>query len=241
MIDLYFWPTPDAWKISIALEELGLAYNLKPVNMGRGEQFEPEFLGISPNNHVPALLDHSPPGGGPPFSSFESGAMLLYLADKTGRLLPTEWRARHNVLPWLMWQISGLAPMLAQHGHFTLNATEQIAYPIERYERETWRLYAVLDDHLGRQRSTGGAYVMGEYSVADIAIFPWIMTHRTQGLSLNEFPNVQRWFAIIRARTAVQRGLLAGRDLPATNPLDIAWRRHLLDEDSEEHTRPQDL
>lgn len=210
MIDLYYWPTPNGWKISIALEELGLPYVVKPVNIGRGEQFAPEFLAISPNNRIPALVDHDPPGGGAPFGSFETGAMLLYLADKTGRLMPTDWRGRHAVLPWLMWQMSGLGPMLGQHGHFRLYATEKIPYAIDRYERETRRLYGVLDSQLGKT----GAHVAGaDYSIADIAIFPWIMTHKAQGLTLDDWPEVKRWFAAVRARDAVQRGLAVGRDL----------------------------
>lgn len=214
MIDLYYWPTPNGWKISIALEELGLPYTVKPVNIGRGEQFTPEFLAISPNNRIPALVDHDPPGGGAPFSSFETGAMLLYLADKTGQLIPPNtpdhWRGRHTVLPWLMWQMGGLGPMLGQHGHFRLYASEKIPYAIERYERETRRLYGVLDTQLGRT----GAHVAGDaYSLADIAIFPWIMTHKAQGLALDDWPNVKRWFATVRARDAVQRGLAVGAEL----------------------------
>ena len=210
MIDLYYWPTPNGWKISIALEELGLPYTIKPVNIGRGEQFAPEFLAISPNNRIPALVDHDPPGGGAPFSSFETGAMLVYLAEKTHRLLPQDWRGRHTVLPWLMWQMGGLGPMLGQHGHFRLYAPEKIPYAIERYERETRRLYGVLDTQLGRT----GAFVAGpDYSMADIAIFPWIMTHKAQGLTLDDWPQVKRWYAQLRARDAVQRGLAVGKAL----------------------------
>jgi len=210
MIDLYYWPTPNGWKISIALEELGLPYTVQPVNIGRGAQFEPGFLAISPNNRIPAMVDHDPPGGGAPFASFETGAMLVYLAEKTGRLLPTDFRGRHAVLPWLMWQMGGLGPMLGQHGHFKLYATEQIPYAIDRYARETRRLYGVLDGQLGRT----GAFVAGEdYGIADIAIFPWIMTHKAQGLTLDDWPQVKRWFATVRARDAVQRGLAVGAEL----------------------------
>ncbi len=210
MIDLFYWPTPNGWKISIALEELGLPYTVKPVNIGRGEQFAPDFLAISPNNRIPALVDHDPPGGGEPFSSFETGAMLLYLAEKTGHLLPQDWRQRHTVIPWLMWQMGGLGPMLGQHGHFRLYATEKIPYAIDRYERETRRLYGVLDGQLGKTR----AYVAGDdYGIADIAIFPWIMTHKAQGLTLDDWPHVKRWFATVRARDAVQRGLAVGKEL----------------------------
>ena len=227
MIDLYYWPTPNGWKISIALEELGLPYTVKPVNIGRGAQFAPDFLAISPNNRIPALIDHDPPGGGAPgapFSSFETGAMLLYLAEKTHRLLPTDWRGRHAVLPWLMWQIGGLGPMLGQHGHFKLYATEQIPYAIERYAQETRRLYGVLDAQLGRT----GTYVAGDgYSIADIAIFPWIMTHKAQGLTLDDWPHIKRWFAQVRARDAVQRGLAVGKDLRQAGGMDAQTRKNL--------------
>ena len=229
MIDLYYAATPNGWKISIALEELGLPYTVKPVNIGRGEQFEPAFLAISPNNRIPAMVDHDPPGGGAPLSSFETGAMLVYLAEKTGRLLsansPSDFRGRHHVLPWLMWQMGGLGPMLGQHGHFKLYATEQIPYAIARYEQETRRLYGVLDTQLSKT----GAHVAGaEYSIADIAIFPWIMTHKAQGLTLDDWPHIKRWFAIVRAREAVQRGLAVGRDLrqPQT-AMDDETRKNL--------------
>lgn len=229
MIDLYYWLTPNGWKISIALEELGLPYRVRPVNIGRGEQFTPEFLAIGPNNRIPAMVDHDPPGGGAPFGSFETGAMLVYLAEKTGRLLPTDFRGRHAVLPWLMWQMGGLGPMLGQHGHFRLYATEKIPYAIARYEQETRRLYGVLDRQLGQT----GAHVAGDdYGIADIAVFPWIMTHKAQGLTLDDWPNVKRWFATVRARDAVQRGLAVGKDLrpPPTagqGPMDDETRKNL--------------
>jgi len=229
VIDLYYWPTPNGWKISIALEELGLAYTVKPVNIGRGEQFTPGFLAISPNNRIPALVDHDPPGGGAPVSSFETGAMLVYLAEKTGQLMPADWRGRHTVLPWLMWQMAGLGPMLGQHGHFKLYASEKIPYAIARYEQETRRLYGVLDSQLGKT----SAFVAGaDYSIADIAIFPWIMTHKAQGLTLDDWPQVKRWFAAVRQRDAVQRGLAVGKAMrPPTSagqgPMDDETRQHL--------------
>ena len=224
MIDLYYWPTPNGWKISIALEELGLAYTIKPVNIGRGEQFTPEFLAVSPNNRIPALVDHDPPGGGAPFSTFETGAMLVYLAEKAGQLMPADWRGRHTVLPWLMWQMGGLGPMLGQHGHFLLYATEKIPYAINRYQRETRRLYGVLNTQLGQT----GAYVAGDgYSIADIAIFPWIMTHKAQGLTLDDWPHVKRWFATVRARDAVQRGLAVGKPLRPLTGMDDETRSNL--------------
>ena len=224
MIDLYYWPTPNGWKISIALEELGLAYSVKPVHIGRGEQFLPGFLAISPNNRIPALVDHDPADGGAPFASFETGAMLVYLAEKTGRLLPTDWRGRHRVLPWLMWQMGGLGPMLGQHGHFKLYAPEKIPYAIDRYARETRRLYGVLDAQLGLT----GAFVAGDdYSIADIAIFPWAMTHKAQGLTLDDWPHIKRWYATLRARDAVQRGLALGKDLQQQTVSDDERRRNL--------------
>ena len=224
MIDLYTWPTPNGWKISIALEELGLAYTVKPVNIGRGEQFTPGFLAVSPNNRIPALVDHAPPGGGAPFSSFETGAMLVYLAEKTGQLLPSDWRGRHTVLPWLMWQMGGLGPMLGQHGHFLLYASEKIPYAIDRYQRETRRLYGVLNTKLGQ---TGAFVAGGGYSIADIAVFPWIMTHKAQGLTLDDWPHVKRWFATVRARDAVQRGLAVGKPLRPLTGMDDETRRNL--------------
>ena len=224
MIDIYYWPTPNGWKISIALEELGLAYTVKPVNIGRGEQFTPAFLAISPNNRIPAMVDHDPPGGGAPFSSFETGAMLVYLAEKTGRLLATDFRGRHTVLPWLMWQMGGLGPMLGQHGHFKLYATEKIPYAIARYAQETRRLYGVLDGQLAKT----GAHVAGaDYSIADIAVFPWIMTHKAQGLTLDDWPHVKRWFAVVRGRDAVQRGLAVGKALRQPQAM--------MDDDSRQH------
>lgn len=227
MIDLYYWPTPNGWKLSIALEELGLPYTVHPVDIARGAQFEPAFLAISPNNRIPAMVDHDPPGGGPAFSSFETGAMLLYLAEKTGRLLPADWRGRHTVLPWLMWQMGGLGPMLGQHGHFRLYATEKIPYAIDRYERETRRLYGVLDRQLAKQQAAGSEHVAGDYSIADIAIFPWIMTHKAQGLTLDDWPAVRRWFALVRARDAVQRGLAVGKPLREGRAMDEETRRNL--------------
>ena len=179
MIDLYYAPTPNGWKISIMLEELGIPYRIIPVDIRAGDQFKPEFLAISPNNRIPAIVDHAPPDGGGPFSVFETGAILIYLADKAGRFIPNEMRARSVVIQWLMWQMSALGPMLGQHGHFALYAPERIPYAIERYRDEAARLYHVLDRQLGKT----GAYVAGnDYTIADIACFPWTMTHKAQGL-----------------------------------------------------------
>ena len=222
MIDLYYWPTPNGWKISIALEEMGLPYRGVPVNLGKGEQFAQTFLQISPNNRIPALLDHAPADGGDPVSIFESGAILQYLAEKSGQLQPADWRGKLAVQQWLMWQISGLGPMLGQHGHFKLYAPEPIPYAIERYATETRRLYRVLDTQLAQ----GDDYLLGAYSIADIAIFPWIMTHKAQGLTLDDYPAVKRWYALVRARDAVQRGLAVGRESRQTT-MDEEARKNL--------------
>ncbi|MGL4287529.1 MAG: glutathione S-transferase N-terminal domain-containing protein, partial [Phreatobacter sp.] len=209
MIDLHYWPTPNGWKISIMLEECGLPYRVVPVNIGAGDQFKPDFLAISPNNRMPAIVDHDPPGGGEPVSAFESGAILLYLAEKTGRFCPKDLRGRLKVTEWLMWQMGGLGPMLGQNGHFKLYAPEKIAYAIDRYGREANRLYGVLDAQLART----GACVAGDYSIADMAIFPWVVTHKRQDIAMESFPHVQRWFAELRERPGVKAGMAVRRDL----------------------------
>ncbi|MFT3803701.1 MAG: glutathione binding-like protein [Burkholderiaceae bacterium] len=222
MIDVHYWPTPNGWKISIMLEETGLPYRILPVNIGRGQQFEPDFLAISPNNRIPAIVDHAPPSGTAPLSIFESGAILLYLAEKSGQLMPSDLSARYRVIQWLMWQMSGLGPMAGQNGHFLLYANEKIPYAIERYGNEVRRLYRVLDEALADSE-----YVAGDYSIADIACFPWIMTHKAQGLTLDDFPHVKRWFATVRARPCVQAGLAVGAELKAGKTMDDETRRHL--------------
>ena len=212
MIDLYYWPTPNGWKLSIMLEECGLPYRLAPVNIGKGEQFTPEFLAISPNNRMPAIVDHAPAGGGAPISVFESGACLLYLAEKTGQFLPADLRGRYQVTEWLMWQMGGLGPMAGQNGHFQLYAPEKIPYAIERYSKEADRLYGVLNAQLART----GAYVAGaDYSIADMAIFPWIRTWKAQKMDLPKFPHITRWYDAMFQRPAVKRGLDVGKDLRA--------------------------
>ena len=213
MIDLHYWPTPNGWKISIMLEECALPYRLVPVNIGRGEQFRPVFLEISPNNRMPAIVDHAPSGGGAPLALFESGAILLYLAEKSGRFMPVELHARYQVLQWLMWQMGGLGPMAGQNGHFLLYAAERIPYAIERYGKEVNRLYGVLDAQLGRT----GAFVAGaQYTIADMAIFPWIRTHKAQQVQLDEFPQVRRWYDTVSQRPATRRGIDLGRELRAS-------------------------
>jgi GSH-dependent disulfide-bond oxidoreductase len=228
MIELYFAPTPNGWKISIMLEECGLPYMVVPVNITRGEQHKRDFLKISPNGRIPAIVDRDPADGGEPIAMFETGAILLYLAEKSGRLFPQDVRGRYHVQQWLMWQMSGLGPMLGQNGHFLLYAPEKIAYAIDRYGREARRLYGVLDTQLGET----GAYVAGnDYSIADIACFPWVMTHKAQGLTLDEFPHVRRWFTEVRARPQVQKGLAVGRSATrktlGAKPLDDKARENL--------------
>jgi GST-like protein len=222
MIELYFAPTPNGWKISVMLEECGLPYSVCPVNITRGEQLKADFLKLSPNGRIPAIIDRDPPSGGEPIAMFESGAILRYLAEKAGRFYPADLRARHNVEQWLMWQMSGLGPMLGQNGHFLLYAPEKIPYAIDRYGREASRLYGVLNAQLGRT----GAFIAGEYSIADIACFPWIMTHKAQGLSLDAYPHLKRWFAEVRARPQVQKGVALGKSKKKTR-LDPKARESL--------------
>lgn len=198
MIDLYYWTTPNGHKITIFLEECGLDYQIKPVDISKGEQFAPAFLEISPNNRIPAIVDHAPADGGAPISVFESGAILLYLAEKTGRFLPSDARGRVQALEWLFWQMGGLGPMAGQNHHFSQYAPEKIPYAIDRYVAETNRLYGVLNDRLSDRE-----FVAGTYSIADMACFPWIVPHERQGQDLDEFPHVKRWFDAICARPAV--------------------------------------
>jgi GST-like protein len=216
MIELYAFPTPNGHKITIALEELALEYRIIPINISRGDQFLPEFLAISPNNRIPAIIDRTPRDGGTPVPVFESGAILMYLAEKAGRLLPAETRPRKTVLEWLMWQMGGAGPMLGQAHHFRQFAAEKLDYPIQRYTNEANRLYGVLE-----KRLQGRSYVADEYSIADIALFPWMMApyHEWQGIEIAQYPNINAWLARIAARDAVQRGLHAGDALWKNPPL----------------------
>jgi GST-like protein len=200
MIDLYYWTTPNGHKITIFLEETGLPYSLKPINIGKGEQFAPDFLAISPNNRIPAIVDHRPADGGQPISVFESGAILQYLAEKTGKFLPAAVRGRTEVMQWLFWQMGGLGPMLGQNHHFRNYTAEKIPYAIDRYVKETERLYGVLDERLADRD-----YIASSYSIADMACYPWIVLHDRQGQNLDDFPNVKRWFETIQRRPAVER------------------------------------
>ena len=202
MIDLYSWATPNGHKIHIMLEETGLEYRVHPIDIGAGDQFKPEFLAVSPNNKIPAIVDSDGPEGSP-ISLFESGAILVYLAEKTGRFLPSDPQSRYATLQWLMFQMGGLGPMLGQTHHFRIYAPQQIEYAVNRYTNEAKRLYGVMDRQLGKT-----AYLAGdEYTIADIAAFPWTRSWRNQGLELANFPNVVRWHETIAARPAVQRGV----------------------------------
>lgn len=205
MIDLYFFPSPNGLKLTLMLEECGLPYRIVPVDIAAGAQFEPAFLAVSPNNKVPALIDHDAPGG--PLSLFESAVMLEYLADKAGRFLPPAPRARWQVKQWLIWQAAGLGPMAGQAHHFRAFAPQQVPYGIERYTREVNRLYGVLERQLA-----GQAWVCGDISIADFAIFPWIMPHERQGQQLADFPQIARWFAAMQDRPGVQRALALGHE-----------------------------
>jgi GSH-dependent disulfide-bond oxidoreductase len=215
MIDLHYWPTPNGWKVSIMLEETGLPYRLVPVNIGRGEQFKPEFLAISPNNRMPAIVDHDPPGGGAPVSVFESGAILVYLAEKTGQFQPTDLRGRYEVLQWVMWQMGGLGPMAGQAHHFRQYAPEQLPYAIDRYTKEVNRLYGVINKRLADRE-----YLAGAYSIADMAAWPWVVPWANQGQKIDEFPHLHRWFEAVKARPAVERGIAVGKELRSTAPMD---------------------
>lgn len=201
MIDLYYWTTPNGHKVSLFLEEAGLPYKVHPINIGQGDQFKPDFLKIAPNNRIPAIVDQSPTDGGAPISLFESGAILLYLAEKTGQFLPQDLRGRQEALQWLFWQMGGLGPMAGQNHHFSQFAPEKIPYAIKRYVDETARLYGVLDRRLADRSFVAGA----DYSIADMAIYPWIVSHKWQSQRLEDFPHVQRWFNSIKERPATVR------------------------------------
>jgi GST-like protein len=216
MIDLHFWPTPNGHKITMFLEEAGLDFTIVPVNIGKGEQFRPEFLAISPNNRMPAIVDHAPADGGEAVSVFESGAILLYLAEKTGRFLPTDLRSRKTVLEWLFWQVGGLGPMAGQNHHFVQYAPENLPYAVDRYVNETNRLYGVLD-----RRLRGRAFIVGEgYTIADMACYPWIVPWKRQLQTLDDFPDLRRWFDAVRNRPATVRAYEKGQavsDQPVVN------------------------
>ncbi len=223
MIDLYYWTTPNGHKVTIFLEETGLPYKIIPINIGKGEQFQPEFLKIAPNNRIPAMVDHAPVGSNKPISLFESGAMLLYLADKTKRFIPQDTAGRAEVLQWLFWQMGGLGPMLGQNHHFTQYAPEKIDYAINRYVNETARLYAVLNKRLADR-----AFVAGEYSIADMACYPWIVPYERQRQKLEDFPNLKRWFETIKARPAVVRAYDKAKEINTAPSVNTEESRKIL-------------
>ena len=215
MIDLYYWTTPNGHKITLFLEEAGLEYSVNPINIGKGDQFDPEFLKIAPNNRIPAIVDHVPADDGEPISLFESGAILEYLADKTGQFLSKEARQRYETLQWLYWQMGGLGPMAGQNHHFSQYANEKIDYAINRYINETARLYGVLDKRLADRTFVSG----DEYTIADMACYPWVVSHKKQSQNLNDFPNLKRWFDTISERPATKRAYaLVDEVNPTTRP-----------------------
>jgi GST-like protein len=217
MIELFYWPTPNGHKVTLFLEEANLPYRIRPVHIGRGEQFEPEFLKISPNNRIPAIVDHEPLDGGEPLPVFESGAILLYLANKTGLFLSEQLRQRTQTLEWLFWQMGGLGPMAGQNHHFSHYAPERIAYAMERYINETGRLYGVLNKHLSDARD----FVAGtSYSIADMAIYPWIVQHERQQQSLSDYPALAKWFERIAARPATLAAYKVGESVSTQPTVD---------------------
>ena len=228
MIDLYYWTTPNGHKITLFLEESELPYRIVPINIGRGVQFTPEFLRISPNNRIPAIVDTAPADGGEALSIFESGAILLYLADKTGRFIPSDLRGRNLALQWLFWQMGGLGPMAGQNHHFSQYAPEPIAYAIERYVKETARLYAVLN----KQLADGREYIAGEYSIADMACYPWIVPHEKQRQNLADFTHLARWFERIQQRPATERAYARATQINSQPVVDEAAKRILFGQDS---------
>lgn len=223
MIDLHYWPTPNGHKISIFLEEAGLDYRLVPVDIGAGAQFQPPFLAISPNGRMPAIVDHAPADGGEPLPLFESGAILVYLAEKTGRFLPSEPRARSEVMAWLAWQLGGFGPMLGQNHHFTRYAPEKIPYAIDRYQRETARLYGVLDRRLAGRGFVAG----GDFSIADMACQPWAAAHAWHHIDLDDYPEVRRWHEAIGKRPAVRRAYALEDRFKRPTEMTDEMRRHL--------------
>lgn len=223
-IQLHVWPTPNGHKVSIALEEMGLAYDVHPVDIGKGDQFKPDFLKISPNNRMPAIVDPDGPDG-KPITLFESGAILIYLAEKTGKFRPRDQATWYTHIQWLMWQMGGVGPMFGQAGHFMFYAPEQIPYGVERYGNEAKRLMKVADTRLGEARFLGG----DEYGIADMATFPWLRLHERYGITTSDYPNVKRWIDEIAARPAVHRGLDLLKDSarPAGQPLSDEERENM--------------
>ena len=221
MIELHTWGTPNGRKVSVMLEECGLPYSVHKIDISKGEQFKPEFLRISPNNRIPAIVDPDGPGG-KPISLFESGAILIYLAEKTGKFLPKDQRGRYEVIQWLMFQMGGIGPMLGQVHHFRAYAPEPIPYAIDRYTKEAGRLYGVVDRRLADR-----PFIAGDYSIADMAIFPWLRSWERQGVNIADYPNLKRWFDTIAGRPAVERGVKVLSDLSRSGPMDEKQREIL--------------
>jgi len=232
MIDLYYWPTPNGHKITLFLEEMAMPYTIVPVNIGTGEQFKPEFLAISPNNRMPAIVDHSPLERGAPISVFESGAILLYLAEKSEKYIPSESRGRIEVLQWLFWQVGGLGPMLGQNHHFTKHAPQKIPYAVDRYVNETNRLYGVLNKRLADRE-----FIAGAYSIADMACYPWIVPYELQGQKLEDFPHLMRWFEAIKARPATVRAYEKGAAISSNTTLSEEARKILFGQTAQSSAR----
>lgn len=226
MYDLYYFPTPNGHKVTLFLEELGLPYTIKVVDITKGDQFEPDFLKISPNNRMPALVDHQPEFGDEPVAIFESGAILIYLAEKHGKYLAKDGSERYQVLQWLMWQMGGLGPMLGQNHHFNRYAPEPIPYAQERYNKETRRLYKVLDKQL-----EGRDFICGDYSIADMAAHPWCRSHDWHYIDLADYPNVQAWVKRIRARPAAERAYAIEKDFERAKELSDEARRNMFERD----------
>ena len=227
MIDLYYWTTPNGHKLTIFLEEAALDYRIVPINISKGEQFAPDFLKIAPNNRIPAIVDHAPADGGAPLSLFESGAILLYLAEKTGQFIPSDLRGRQEVSQWLFWQMGGLGPMAGQNHHFSQYAPEKLPYAITRYTKETARLYAVLDKRLADRE-----WIAGAYSIADMACYPWIVPHERQGQNLADFPHLQRWFHAMAARPAVQTAYAKAKDINSAPTVSEEAKKLLFGQDA---------
>ncbi len=232
MIDLYYWTTPNGHKITMFLEEAGLPYRLLPVAIGRGEQFKPEFLKISPNNRIPAIVDQAPADAGAPIALFESGAILQYLADKIGRFIPADLRGRNQVLQWLYWQMGGLGPMAGQNHHFGQYAPEPIPYAIERYVKETARLYGVLNKQLGEMAAQGKDCIAGDYSIADMACYPWVVPHERQRQKLADFSHLQAWFERVHARPATVRAYARAQEINSQPVVDEAAKKVLFGQDA---------
>ncbi|MFJ2465092.1 glutathione S-transferase N-terminal domain-containing protein [Pseudomonas sp. NPDC087615] len=228
MIDLHYWTTPNGHKISMFLEESRLPYRIVPVNIGKGEQFTPSFLKIAPNNRIPAIVDHVPLDGGQPLSVFESGAILLYLADKTHQFIPGDLRGRNETLQWLFWQMGGLGPMAGQNHHFVQYAPEPIPYAQERYIKETARLYGVLNKHF----ADGRGYISGDYSIADMACYPWIVPHLRQQQDLADFPHLARWFEQVGNRPATKRAYALAEQINTAPVVDEKTRKLLFNQDA---------